>query len=579
MSQPPARLSTLPEQDRSSHSAFALNVPAVARWLEQLPRANTGATTRALYNAVVELNRVQLPAPRRLQLLDCLVPVWREIRDRLQRQHLGKGGLLAAQPRQVARLLESMTTSIASGFNIVAQQSSTETVRDRLESRVQIARAISSALAAQRYNLLLASLFYQTPRAGIWKSVHDLYLLAQDQSVELERVELEGRTLTPWDLYVSCLLFAAAGLNQLHQRDLDSLYRRLPGWAQHVDLVPGVPERCLLAVNPAEDAGPIYRSKSVSTSMRWLGVDVRELVRTLEHELELPTLPAERTLLLHLSETWSQAQSRGFMRIDSRETLLVSIGLDATHRHVAGAESFDGLTPSGEIASLAQEAGNPFIDRQTLPQPRSRDVWDRAYEPGAVSAAVLKQVDVRIRDHQRTQVEPDPLPPSYQVETINASPRGYCLRWPKEADAPLHSGEVIGVRRETGGDQWMVGIIRWVRVAAGEPEVGIELLSASAVPYLASVAGQNALHRVLMLPAMKAIGQPAMLLTPKVQWADRQKVMLLRQDEQVLVVLTKQVDSRSGFNQFEFRQVENIREASTKNFADEHAFEGLWERL
>ncbi|TVS18765.1 MAG: hypothetical protein EA417_02265 [Gammaproteobacteria bacterium] len=579
MSQPPIKLSTLPQQDRSSHSAFALNVPAVARWLEQLPRANTGATTRALFNAVVELNRVQMPAARRLQLLDRLIPVWQDVRDRLQRQHLGKGGLLAAQPRQVARLLESMTTSITSGYTLVALHSRTETVRDRLESRSQIARAVSGALASQRYNLLLASLFYQTPRAGFWKSVHDLYLLAQDQGVELERIELEGRTFTVWDLYLSCLLFAAAGLNQLHQRDLDGLYRRMPGWACHVDLAPGVPERCLLAVNPAEDAGPVYRDKCVSTSMRWLGLDVRELVKALENELELPTLPAERTLLLHLTETWGQAQSRSFMRIDSRETLLVSIGLDATHRHVAGDEDFDGLTPSGEIASLAQDTGNPFVDGRTERQQRSRDIWDSVYDPGAVSAEAVTQIDVHVRDHQMTKTAPEPLPPHYRVETINASPRGYCLRWPKDADAPLHSGEVIGVRREKGGDQWMVGVIRWVRMAAGKPEVGIELLSASALPYLARVAGQNARQRVLMLPAMKAIGQPAMLLTPRVQWADRQKVMLLRHDEQVLVVLTKQVDSRSGFNQFEFRQVEHVREASAMVSADEPSFEGLWERL
>ncbi len=579
MSRPPSHPSNLPEQDRLSHSAFALNVPAVARWLEQLPRANIGATTRALFNAIVELNRVRMPAARRLQLLDCLVPVWDGIRDGLQRRHLGKGGLLAEKPRQVARLLESMTTAIASGFMLVALNSSTATVRDRLESRAQIARALGCALAAQRYNLLLASLFYQTPRPGIWKTLHDLYLLAEAQGVALERVELEGCQVAPRDFYVSCLLFSGAGLNQLHQRDLDSLYRRMPGWAPHVDLVPAAPERCLLAVDPTADAGPVYRSKSTSISMRWLGLDVRELVATLESELELPTPPLERTLLLHLSETWSQTQSRGFMRIDSRETLLISIGLDATHRHVAGDENFDALTLSGDLESLAQEVGNPFAERQIERQTRSRDIWDSVYELRAEPSALLEQMESRIHEHQRQRADTQPLPPVYRVETINASPRGYCVQWPKDGDAPLQSGEVIGVRREKGGEQWMVGVIRWVRMAESVPEVGLELLSAVAVPYVAKMTGQGARQRVLMLPAMKAIGQPATLLTPRVSFSEEQKLILLREGEEMFLTLTKQVDGRSGFDQFEFREIEQERQVPLMLPFEEQSFDGLWERL
>jgi hypothetical protein len=365
----------------------------------------------------------------------------------------------------------------------------------------------------------------------------------------------------------------------LHQRDLDSLYRRLPGWTPHVELVPGAPERCLLVVDPTADAGPVYRSKSMSTSLRWLGLDVRELVATLERELELPTPPLERTLLLHLSETWGQAQSRGFMRIDSRETLLISIGLDATHRHVAGNEDFDALTSRGDVESLVQEAGNPFTERRVERQTRSKDIWDSVYEHGAAQAAELEQMELRISEHRRRQADTQPLPPLYRVETVNTSPRGYCVQWLKDADAPLQSGEIMGVRRERGGGGWMVGVVRWVRMADSAPEVGIELLSAGAVPYVVRNRGQGAPQRVMMLPAMKAIGQPATLLTPRLPFSEQQKLILLREGEEIRLVLTKQVAGTNGFNQFEFREIEQDRQVPLMPPVEEHGFDGLWERL
>lgn len=579
MSQPSAAHASLPDQDRVSHSAFDLNVPAVTRWLAQLPRANSGAMTRELFNAIVELNRVRMPAVRRLQLLECIDPVWHDVRDRLQRQHLGRGGLLAEQPRQVARLLESITSSMAVGFSLVAEQSEATTVRDRIESQTRIARAICGSMAAFRYNLLLCSLFYQVPRKGFWRSLHRLYRRAHDEGVALERVAIEGRQLSASDLYASCILFAGAGLNQLHQRDLDGLYRRILDWAPHVELVPGAPQRCLLIVNPDDDAGPVCRSKAAAPTMRWLGLDLRELVRIIDGSLDGPTLPAERTLLLHLSVNWSQAKSRSFKRIESNETLLICIGLDATHRHVAGNEDFEVLTRAAEVASVAQDGGNVFAERQPARQVRSRDIWDTAYDCQA-PIVELAHMEQQVRDHRQTPPAERPLPRQHRVETINVSPRGYCLQWPKDSDAPLQSGEVIGVRRDRNDEQWMVGVIRWVRTGSEGAQVGIELLSASAVPWAATVVGRGAPQRVLMLPAMKAIGQAAMLLTPRVPFEERQKVTLARPGEEMFVTLTKQDACSNGFSQFEFREIERLRPAlEMQSKMEEQGFDGLWDRL
>lgn len=582
MSQPQVPGNGLPEQDRPSHSSFELNAMAVRRWLEQLPRANTGATTRALYDALSELNRVQVSAATRLQMLDCLVPVWNGVRDRLQRQHLAKGGLFAEQPRQVARLLESMSMSVVIGYTLVAQHSDTRTVRDRLETRAQMARGIASAMSAQRYTLFLNALFYQAPRYGLWRSLHGLYKLADEQGVALDRVQVEERSSTCRDFYVAALLFASAGLNQLHLRDLNSLYRRIPEWTGSVEIVPGAPERCVLAVEPTADVGPMYRSKVPQTSMRWLGLDLRELLRRLEDELELPTPPAERALLLHLGETWGLPQSRGAMRINIDEPLLTTLGLASTHRQVAGDVDFDALIRARRDA--AAEARNPFLDERKMSDGHERDVWDSAYDPRQEpSDALLAAMGQRIREHEDAGGAPAPAPAIFRVNAIDASPRGYRLQWPKDAEAPLQGGEIIGLRRESGSQQWMIGVIRWVSMTAQGPRVGVELLSAGARPHLAraSTAAAGEFHPVLSLPEMKALGQPAMLVVPVGVFSERDEIVLASPEADSTVVLTRLVEARAGFSEFEYREVAQPQRAAepARTAAEEVSFEGLWERL
>ncbi len=528
---------------------------SVRRWLEQLPRANTGATTRALYDALSELNRVQVPASTRLQMLDCLVPVWNNVRERLQRQHLAKGGLFAEQPRQVARLLESMSMSIVIGYALVAVQSESRTVRDRLESRAQVATAVAGALSAQRYTLFINALLYQAPRIGFWRSVHGLFQLADEQGVALEKVQIDDRSSTCRDLYVSALLFAAAGLNQLHQRDLTSLYRRIPEWAPAVEIVAGAPERCVLAVEPNADAGPIYRSKATRVSLRWRGLDVSELLRRLEDELELPTPPAERALMLHLSETWGLPQSRGAMRIEVEEPLLISVGLASTHHEVAGDVDFDALIRAKHGAA----GGNQFLDEREAHGRKERDVWDSVYETQrepspALAAAMELGLDEPLPDEDSGAT---PAPEVFRVIAIDASPRGYRLQWPRDAEAPLQGGEIIGLRRETGGRQWMIGVVRWVSMSTKGPRVGVELLSAGARPHLAraSAASSGNWHRVLSLPEMKAIAQPPMLVMPVGVFAERDAIELSSPEGDSAVVLTRLVEARGGFSQFEFREV------------------------
>jgi hypothetical protein len=60
--------------------------------------------------------------------------------------------------------------------------------------------------------------------------------------------------------------------------------------------------------------------------------------------------------------------------------------------------------------------------------------------------------------------------------------------------------------------------------------------------------------RVLILPALQAIGQPSTLLTPAVGFQTGSKVMLVESGEGSRVVLRRKVSSTPSFGQYEFHQ-------------------------
>ena len=573
----------IPAQEQTLHSAFALRVETVRHWLDQLPRANTGATARAVHEAVVELNRVQLPPAQRLVLLDMIQPVQQSLRDRMKRQHLARPGLSPIQPARVTRVLETMTATLATGYAIAATAAAEPIAAARSDAAAQAnsarllcARAVARALGEQFENLLLYSRRYQAPPPNFWATVHALHELATD-APEQQLSPSES----PRAAYLQCLLLGASGTQQLHQRDLEALARHLPGWAAMTELVHGAPGHCVLIVNPAGDSGPLHRSKVKDVNLRWLGIDVNPLTRQLEALLEQTTTGPERALLLHLRDMWTSARTRTFMRVATRETLKLALGLSGTHDCVTGSDDFEAFM-AGEAASMLQrDRHSPFPPAPSVEsEPRPRDVWDSVFDVGARGMSdTLASVSEYIRDQRDVEDGNHRKPAPLEVHTVNASPRGYCIGWPEGHTPEPLAGEIVGVQRETDDGRWMVGTIRWVHQGTDGRLVGLELLSANAVAY-AAVALQRGRrqvpYRALMLPEMKVIGLASTLLTPQGQFREAQNVVLIEHGRERRVRLTRQVAATHAYSRFEFRVLETRPDNQTPAEDSLHA---LWDLL
>ncbi|MDB6063718.1 MAG: hypothetical protein JWM78_3821 [Verrucomicrobiaceae bacterium] len=589
----------LPPQDLDAPSLFAPNTGALKIWLEQLPKANLGQTTRALFNAVNELNRVRLSPMQRLQLLESLRPVIHFASGGLRRHYLNQPIQLPEQPQKVARLAHVLHEQLAVGYTLVSAHLSAggKNGLSPTQQASAIATAIHRALAEHSQNLLRDLQLYRNPHPGCWFTIHQLSKFARECNVLASVIgDTQCGDSSIDNAYLRALLLGSARTNQLRQENLTIVFDRALGWATATTLDGA--ERGILVVNEDNDDGPIYREFVDSLNEAgWHGLDTSALAlelnaqrqRAEENTLGDPALTPE--LLAHLAQTWSSASTREFLRTAVREPVDISVGLTSTHHFLSGELDFNLLLSDDGHQRFAQPGGNPFMRPKASPAAVSapKDVWDSPYSahPGVMNVSLeILNYEMRVQQQKTGESTEREKFRSEAVERLNVSPGGLCITWPPQSKVLLRTGEIVGIR-ENAQKNWSIGVIRWGKLTDDGPRLGIKLLSPTAVPYgarvVAKTGDQGEYLRVLVLPEIKQIGQPTTLIAPRLPFRVGQKVSLRCRNKETRVQLTRKFASTASFNQFEFRRLTStvVEPKPNETRAGEHdgAFDNLWDSL
>lgn len=559
----------LPLQDVPEFIRFPLTAAGARRWMETLPRANIGDTTRAVYQAVTELNRCQVAPRQRLAVLDTLRLLLDDVRGHLARHYLGQPVVLPRQAAAVVQLVETLNLELAQNYARVAAEA-----LGRREAAL-IAIGVAQASAALNANLLLACQLYRAPVKGNWRLLHCLHAWLCDNGLEQHPVDGWLRPDVP---YLCALLLGSAHPNQLGQSDLGTLYARLCEWADRAQLIRTNDAAALWSVDPLSDDGPVLAERAPRTAHRW-ALDTRAVA---EHIDAYPD-GLNASLCQHLQSSWGNPSSRGFVRLAGSERFQVTLGLTATHHFIASEKDFQTLA-SGEAVPLGGLNGNPFLHSaaaQQRHQQHGSDIWNQAYGNfyGQGSTAITN-IDYNVDRERQSEHRSGERYRYYEVESLNSSPGGYCLQWPPDAGAALRAGELIGLR-SGGRRHWSIATIRWVQLRREGPNIGVQLLSPTALPYAARPIGskgaQGDYQRVLVLPEVRAIGQPTTLITPHLPFREGQRVELMQYGQKTSIKLTTQIASTGVFSQFEFRQRPGI--SATDPGPDDTGFDALWNQL
>jgi cyclic-di-GMP-binding protein len=447
----------LPERSSAVAGSFPSDPKAVARWVEELPRANPQVTLARLADAFAQLRVRALPPGHRIAVLDVLRPVAMESIQFLDRQLQTSTFPLSPAASQAAESCLNLHRELALGYRAGVHEALTPAGSVSFLRRGAVAQMLVRGSLHHVRLLSLCYFLYRMPLPGAWFGLHSLYRFARASGLAQKAVDepADGGARSVEQLYLQSVLLALSNpfrFSQREQQELWPISRELVGELELTDAASG---ESAFALPVATDRGPGYipeEREAGADVLLWL--DLASLRAVLEQPLlaagvehvslklrrqrRIVTAPAE--LLRRLRAGWGTAAERRARRLGATHALDTVIRLSGLHYFLAGESDFDSFMHqvTGHRSGAAPHAA-----------------WAHATQETVKASRVRAQV-------------------------LDQSLGGYRLLWPRETGIRIRVGELLGltIAHEEDDPLWMVGVVRWMRYHGdGSVDAGIELLS------------------------------------------------------------------------------------------------------
>lgn len=574
---------------------------SVQKWLDTLPKANLGETARLLYQGLVELNQLQTTAANRLALLDLLRLEVQSTSRFLERYFLDQPVVLEAKAHKVANLCLTMQNYLAIGYKQVLADA-------KPKERGQVfATALQRALRTLYMALIRSMQLYGPSPQGLWLDLHQLYLLAQQEGVQQQKVKdpllTHTETQSIEQAYMAALLLGIANGNHLRRRTLGLLGEVLEPWATLTGLQKASALGSVFIIDSQVDAPPRHRVLVQHAELsNLLGLDARPLTDALQSYLDPAADAPKRTYKVALAgiETisldvvqgvylaWSQVAERKTQRIAATGQVSLCLGMTAVHYYLAGKRTFNALlNPSAEQAQGTMSspfAGGAGLQVDPWGLPSGDTQTSGASDPWQTTPSAPAQSEVLDLEKKSAAVYP-----AFELNIVNQSVGGYCLSWAETPPEQLQVGELLGLHA-SDDIGWMLAVVRWIYLAPeGQTQMGVQLLSAQTQPcalQLIQQGRENSQHlRALLLAENAAAQQPPLLLAPLLPFQEGHKVSVLEHGVERQALLTRRHSGTFSYNLFEYRVLEVPRVEQLKAVSEPKAapkaeeFDSLWKIL
>lgn len=597
MEQRPKQYLNIPAQTLTTLSFCDPSARQLKHWVGHLPMANIGETARQLYHAVIEFNQLSLNDASRLELMDLVRGPVHYICQSLNQRYLNQGVVLDDQQRKVANLAQALQTHQATGYKIIVQHLLEQ---GQLKQRPLMAKAVHRTLSDLLPSILRSYQLYIPTPSGLWREVHQLYQIAS--AFNLHKVAIDDPTdnsrLSVQEVYLKAILLGASQPNQLLQRELTDVYQALNLWAGQLDIDDVADDKSVLVVNPEADHPPQYSYLIKASGYGdYLGINTLPLVRLLHTELKAAqsthASPQRRpaiavpenfgsALLEHLVQSWGGMKQRSFSRTQASGKVSMTVGLTATHFHMSGGIGF-----YSQLYGQSASTENPFIGvvssrfsaTETQAVRAQQDVWDQSFDAGQRRMADPDEDSI---EFPQESTEDHPI---YNGQMVNVSPRGYCIQWNEKPATNLKTGEVVAIKEEKL-QHWNLGVVRWLRQSkTSGTQMGVELVAPNSKPCGIRQLHKTGAHgdylRALFIPEIRAIGQDASVLTPRLPFQVGNKVTINMAGNEIKYQLTKRILSTGILSQFQIRKVAQrpLEPERPERGGGDDSFESLWRQL
>ncbi|WP_426415803.1 GTPase [Aestuariirhabdus sp. LZHN29] len=571
--------------------SFCLPAPsALEEWLNGLPKANLGEISRQLYNALTELNKLDSKPQLRFQLLELIRSTVYYTLDALSKHYLGQSVVLNEQQKKVANLAQALQMGLATGYKqVILDCHAAEGERTLCGNAIHRAMAELSRAQLRAYQL------YCPPPRYLWLELGQLYQASESlHLLDHEVADKQNHYLkssTPRTLFGRIALLGCSRPNQLRQADLSQVFDVLELWSSLAEVQVIAQHDPTFIINLEADLPPSYFAltrEPVTLASR--GLNSVPLMQALQQAKKMPAMPGDDgtltipksmspELIKHLIQAWGPLKERSFKRISTHGTLQITVGLSATHYFLSGEKDFNEQLIAYSSASRKARFMAGGVGSDAWSSAFDADVSDRKqFAPLREGEEIkFKHSDDKTVSHYQI----------HETQLEDTSPGGYCVIWPGNLPTQTQSGELIGVR-ETSTEQWSLAVIRWIKVDSPERALmGVELLTPNAEPCALSLLRKSSdsslAMRAFLLPEIKAIAQPATLITPLRPFEEGSKILLNQHGHERRGQLTHKIMGTRSFSQFDFKFLQQLLDTQTNTpgaaGADDEDFTSVWKLL
>lgn len=505
---------------------------AVKQWLETLPIAHIGETSRKLYTALRTVNQSSLPeipVKQLFHLLEGIAEPLGMVLPELHKHYAGKPLPLSKKRRKVADLYNQLLhQSIQAYQQVIARAIEL----NRFGWKKLVTTSIHRIFHYSGLMLLNHRLLYLPMPDGWWRQLYWLYQISENDKLlncKIASQESPGRKTSIGEEFSKLLLQSLLAPNLFKPDELDEVLNHMDTWISRIGISHhrGEEQDQIYAftldtdIPPGLMASNINLSENPAIDARYLNISplLDDLNRLLaEAKPGFDTIPAHRQQgvsrrsLLLLLNNWGRPPSRDGERRLIQGQAEIAIGVSAIHyvisegRHeqpqppqqeiiIEAPDSFFTVNPGQEQADNSLSALGFNTDRDV-----QVDVWESVYfEPEPAAPSWTESIRMKVYSYLNARV-------------LNISKGGFCIALPHDGVEHIQTSELVAIRGKRG--EWQLGEIRWLLCPENAPiHAGIQKHSQAVQPALLHLQskthkaqpikclmGQNDSGKILFLP-------------------------------------------------------------------------------
>lgn len=579
----------------------------IKEWLQNLPLTQAQQVSSQIYTAVHEISRTTLNSDQRLTILELLrIPVHHTLNG-LARKYLNQPLILPEAALKTATIAQAIQKHFLNSYLVLVRQLCQKNEVKKEAQELQ-ALVISRALTALGLLLLRSYQLYLPIASQVWNEIHALYQLACTLDVAQLPVDdslpHQQKLHTIHNRYLRLLLLATARPNQLRQDEIENTYKLLETLASSAELDSYDPngKENLFVILTNSNRPPFYKShwrpNAITETSTALELRTDHLIGKLEDiyknagdgdDAQSTSIALSAALAKHLKQAWSHLALRSFERQDISANIEVTVGLTNIHFHLADEQAFNVFLNRSNSVASAPEKGNIFqkrgIQLKNATSLNNDDPWGDTFDikGTALEGRALSTLNIEKKLLEQEQNDYQGQHPIYKVPLVDRSLGGYGLEWRSEIPVQVRAGELLGLR-EYGRNKWAIGVVRWAHQIKGATQLGIQILAPQAVPIGIAIVhktGEFAEYlRALQIPELRAINQPASVITNAVSFHEYNKARLYCQPTpgtthtgDKSIQLTQRLFATGAFSQFGFRE---LVATSGETPAAKDDFDSVW---